>query len=171
MKRIILAALVGVLVSGSIIAADREYLKVTGATVNIRLAPNTSSDIVAKAKENDVFELSSEEETEKGNWYSILMFAGEWRYIHKSLAKRTQFQTQTPTETVKRQLFNAMRNIERRSMDEADRVYSAKDFAKNIDYQRVLIDRYKLSLFHKFNVQPVFSEEIVLEGIRRKWRN
>jgi len=86
MKHIILAALVGVLVSGPVGAAEREYLRVTEATVNIRLAPNTSSDIVAKAKENDVFELSSEEGTEKGNWYSVLMFAGEWRYIHKSPA-------------------------------------------------------------------------------------
>jgi len=152
-------------------SADGEYLRVTGATVNIRFAPNASSDVVAKAEENDIFKLSSEEGMEKGDWYSVLLFAGEWRYIHKSLAKRTQSQSQMPTERVKRKLFNSMRNIERRAMDEADRMFSPKDYAKNIDYQRVLIDRYKLDLFRKFNVQPTHAEEIILEGIGKKWRN
>ena len=65
-------------------AAQDEYVEVTaGGGTEIYVSSSASSSLVARAEEGDVFELRASE----GDWFVVLLFTGEARYIEKSAAQ------------------------------------------------------------------------------------
>ena len=149
----------------SIASAAERYIEVTADTVKIRFSPSMSSLVIAEAKKGDVFKLFSE----KGQWYGIIMFSGEERYLEESLAVPTQYDVTVPAaESVRHQLFKAFWDAEGQGMKEAERKYPS-DLTKQIDYQRILDDRYKLEVFHEFGILAPVYGRIAVEGAKKKW--
>lgn len=173
MKKKILLLVVVVIVLGLVYSAisatesiSTRFIEITGNTVNIRTGPSTSTTIVALAKKGDIFELKGE----INGWYKINMFSGEYRYVHKSLAKLTTYTISLPSSaSIRQEIFNLIGEAEDRSMDEADQKYPMNipnNIDQNIDYERLLIDKYKLTIFHEFKIQPVIYKELVVEVIK-----
>ncbi len=173
-KRILLLVVIVVvlgLVYSAILAAEStptRFIEITGNTVNIRTGSSTSTAIVAQARKYDTFEL----EGEINGWYEIYMFSGEYRYVHKSLAKLTTYTISLPSSaSIRQRIFNLMGEAEDRAMDEADQKYPLNipnNIYQNIDYQRLLIDKYVLTIFHEFKVQPAIYIELIVEVIKEQ---
>jgi uncharacterized protein YgiM (DUF1202 family) len=147
--------------------SEDRYIQITGEKVNIRFKNDLNSTVVAKAGKGDVFELKSE----KGNWYEINMFTGEYRYIHNSLATVVAYSSSLPSLSTARAMWSAFGEAEDKSMLDAEKKYPiSQNMNKNIEYSRILEDRYKLQIFHKYNIPPVAYMKILTEGAKRGWR-
>ncbi len=143
----------------------QNYIQVIKSDVNIRFSPSSSSSVITQAKNGDVFELVNE----KGAWFEITMFSGEYRYIYKSLCKKTGYVLSLPESgQFRKTVFLALLNAEDKAQRVADKNYP-NDIYKNIDYARSLNDKYKLDVLHKFDLQPPIYSKIILEGVKKKW--
>ena len=169
-KFILISSLVLLLISADIttlFSADK-HIQITGENVNIRLKNTTGSTLVAKAKKGNIFEFVSE----KGNWFEINMFTGEYRYIHKSLGKIVSYVPVLPkSEATRKAIFHELGEAEDKAMLEADKKYPPSvDIYKNIDYCRILEDRYKLEIFNRYEVQPPIYTKLIVEGATKGWK-
>jgi len=143
----------------------QEYIQVTASSVNIRFSPSTSSTVITQAKEGNIFELVGE----SGDWYKILMFAGEHRCIYKTMCEKVTYSIAIPgSEQTRKAVFMELVKTEDRAQAEADRRYPT-DIYKNIDYSRLLNDRYKLAVMNKYHLQPPVYYKIIVEGVDKKW--
>jgi len=102
------------------------------------------------------------------------MFSGEYRYIHKSLCKKVNHTPLLPeNEQIRKQLFIALFQAEGRAIEEADKKYpiqmNGQNINKNIDFNRLLDDRYKLAVFNRFNLQPTIYSKLIMEGATKRW--
>ena len=145
-------------------AKEKKCIKIIKNNVNIRMGPSIYSVIVGQARQNDIFELEGEE----GQWFKIIMFSGEWRYVHKSLAEPVHYHISLPLASIQEILIERLGQAEDRAMTEADMLYPLntpknvqRNMQKNAEYKRLLEDRYKLIIFHEFNVQPAIYTELL----------
>lgn len=144
------------------------FVEVTRRTANIRSAPTTSGQLVAKATQGDVFILEAEE----GDWYRIHMFSGGSRYLFKNLARVVSFDSPVPEDpALRREVYDGWFAAEEKAKAEANRRYPReKNLEKHLDYLQLLTDRYKLDLMHRYNVSPASYRKIILEGNMQGWR-
>jgi hypothetical protein len=162
---LILSALI-VTMSVTAYSAD-QYVQVTGDNVNIRFSPSTSSQIITVARKGDIFKLEGDEQ----DWYEISMFSGEYRYIHKSLGQELFYEPIMPgSVSLRQQMYRAFWDLEGKAMAEADRRHPPTlDVMKNIQYSRILEDKYKLEVVHQFNTQAPIYIQIAVEGAENNW--
>lgn len=166
------------LMLSSVVAESKKettYIQVIVKTVNIRTRPTTKSVIVVKARKGDVFELKGE----KRNWCKITMFSGEYRYIYKKLTKKIKYNVNLPkSESTRKAIYKDTGEAENRAQEDADKKYPVstryghsidENINKNIDYMRLLNDRYKLRIIHNYGVKTPDYDEIVLEGMKKGW--
>jgi len=165
-KKCLMSAALMITMSVTAYSAD-QYIQVTGDNVNIRFSPSTSSQIIATARKGDIFELEGEEQ----GWYEISIFSGEYRYIHKSLAQEVFYEPEVPASvSVRQQMYKAFWDLEGKAMAEADRRYPPTiDIIKNIEYSRILEDKYKLEVVHQFDTQAPIYLKIAVEGVEKNW--
>ena len=143
----------------------QNYIKVITSNVNIRFGPSSSSIVITQAKEGNIFKLNSK----KGDWYEIVMFSGEYRYIHQSLCEKHDYVVVSPeSEQLRKKVFRALLSAEDKATAAADRKYP-NDIIRNIDYSRILYDKYKLEVLNSFSLQPPVYSEIIFEGVKNKW--
>ena len=143
----------------------QSYVQVIKSEVNVRVQPSSSSAIITQATLGDVFELKNE----KGSWFGINMFSGEYRYIHKSLCKVVEYNLEVPeNEQYRKQIFQALLEAEDKAQYKADQKYPS-DLIKNIDYNRLLIDKYKFKVLKQFKIQAPVYLKIIVEGIKKSW--
>lgn len=147
--------------------AQERYVKLVADQVPIRFAPSRTGQLVATGRKGDVFRLSAE----KPSWFEIYMFSGEARFIAKASAQVAEYKLVLPDSVFRRQeIYRALGKAEDRSFAEADRKYQASAVDKNIEYQRILDDRYKLEIMHQFGVQPPIYRPLNVEGAKARWR-
>lgn len=152
--------------SDAVYPTDNEgYIIIIKDEVNIRFLPNSNSIVVAKGMKNDVFQLLEE----KDEWFLIDMFTGEYRYVPKLSAKVISsidpysFSIETKIKAFKEALA-----AEDKASNEALNKYP-NDLNKQIDYSRILDDRYKLLVFRKYSIPAPWGKKLFLEGINNKW--
>ncbi len=134
---------------------------------NIRAGAATNSALVATSEKGDIFQLIKE--TDK--WYIVQMFSGEDRYIYKTLARKSAYTPSLP-ETIeqRRNIFREWNDAEASAQADADRRYPPeKNLKGNLAYLHLQIDKKKLDLAHKYNLQPPDLRRIVLEGNFKGW--
>jgi len=138
--------------------AFAQFVRVTSEFANIMLMPNTESIIISKAFENDIFEYGGEE----NGWIKINMFSGDYRYIHPNLVKVINYGISAPfSDDICQSLMKRLEEAEDRSLVESDNKYplsNSENMEKNNEYQRMLLDRYILEIFHEFNLQPAIYQ-------------
>ena len=158
--------------------AQQQYIKLVADEVPIRFAPSPTSPLVATGRKGDIFELS----TETPDWFEIYMSSGEGRFVAKSAAQVVEYKILLPdSRTLRQEIYLALRNAEQRSKADADRKYPQLPYRAhdprtldawraqddmNIEYQRILNDRYKLEVMHQFNVQPPIYGSLIEVPIR-----
>jgi len=154
------------LVVAPTVANAQDYLVVTGESVNVRVTP--SGTVIGQARQGDVFEFKGRD----GQWLKVNMFSGEYRYIHSSLVHLTDSVPSGPNESTRRQAFRALVRAEDRAIAEADRQIpptTSTAIYRNIDLQRLLDDRHKLTVCHEHGIQPAHYDALRVEGIRKGW--
>ena len=152
-------------------SASAKFVRVTLEFANIRLMPDTESITIGKAFENDIFEYEGEE----NDWIKINMFSGEHRYIHRSLVKVIDYGISASfSNNICQRLMKRLEEVEDKSLAESNNSYplsNSENMEKNIEYQRMLLDRYILDIFHEFDLQPVIFQIAVtrcIEGSQSK---
>lgn len=131
------------------------YLLVT-QEANILLNPNTNATVVAEARAGDVFTLNEV----SGDWYEIYMFSGEPRYLHKSVAQDTTASPPLPSSA--NTACGKIVSAQDRATREAEQKFP-NDFSKQIDYERLLMDKYEMPVFHKYALPPAQSSKLTVE--------
>ena len=146
-------------------SAFAQFVRVTSEFANIRLIPDTESIIIGKAFENDVFGYEGEE----NDWIKINMFSGDNRYIHYNLVKVINYGISAPfSNDICQSLTKRLEEAEDRSLVESDNRYplsNGENMEKNNEYQRILLDRYILEVFHEYDLQPVVYQIAVTRCI------
>jgi len=92
----------------------QSYIQVIKSDAIIRFAPSSSSTEITKAKEGNVFELKNE----NGDWYEIIMFSGEYRYIHQTMCKKYEYSVDSlNNESLRKTVFirNFLKSYEDKS--------------------------------------------------------
>ena len=115
------------------------YVEVTGSTVNVRISPSESAQIVGKAYKGMIFSLESTPD----NWYEVVLPSGEYRYFHTSLGAPVNSVAElTNSINVLQSACAEYIAAERSANEQAEA--QEPDFMKQIDLARVLT----LSLIH-----------------------
>ena len=143
-------------------SAQNRYIEISADNVNIRSLPSERASIVAKSHKGDIFTLVEEQ----GGWYRIKMFTKVDRYVFKSLANVTVTWEPSPMdETTIREVYHETIDAERRALDEAVQM-RVDDILKNIEQDRLLNDRYKLQVFHKYGLHSPAYKMILKESAK-----
>ena len=144
----------------------QDYLRIIKSGVNIRFGPSSSSRIITQAKNGNIFELTEE----KGDWYGIIMFSGEYRYIPKSMCEKIKYNLSLPQDIqLRKKVFNSILTVEDKAQVDEDAKFPPSDINKNIEYNRILNDKYKLDIINKFNLQPPIYSKLISEGAKNRW--
>ena len=140
------------------LSAFAQFVRVTSELANIRLMPDTGSILIGKAFENDIFGYEGEE----NDWIKINMFSGDYRYIHHNLVKVINYGVSAPfSNDICQSLMERLNEIENRSSVESNDKYpltNSENTEMNNEYQRILLDRYILEVFHEYDLQPVIYQ-------------
>jgi len=148
-----------------------QFVRVTSEFANIRLMPDTESIIIGKAFENDIFGYEGEE----NDWIKINMFSSEHRYIHHNLVKVINYGISAPfSNDICQSLMKRLEEAEDRSLVESDNKYpltNSENTEKNNEYQRMLLDRYILEVFHEYDLQPVVYQIAIARCIEGSQSN
>ena len=147
------------------------FVRVTSDFANIRLIPDTESIVIGQAIKNDIFEYEGQE----NDWIKINMFSEDHYYIHHSLVKVINYAISVPfSNDICQSLMKRLDEIKNKSQLEADNKFpltNSENVGKNNDYQKLLIDRYILEVFHEYNLQPVVYQIAIarcMEGPQSK---
>ena len=153
------------------ISVSAQFVRVTSDFANIRVTPNPDSKIVGEAFKDDIFRYINEE----NDWIEIDMFSGVPRYIHLSLVKIIDYGISASfSNNICQRLMKRLEEVKDKSLAESNNSYplsNSENMEKNIEYQRMLLDRYILDIFHEFDLQPVIYLIAVnrcIEGLESK---
>jgi hypothetical protein len=148
---------------------EQNYLEITRDAINIRAGRTTKSDIIAKAKKGDVFELRSRQ----GSWYEIKLFSGENRFVYHTLGRPIHTAPEPPTsETERRELYRQIMRIREKAAAGAESRHpttATESLQKQATYERLLEDRYLLELYRRAGFSPAIHNRILVEGGTELW--
>ena len=153
-----------------------EYVRIIGNDVNIRTAPSLASVVVGKAEEDEIFEVCGK----MVEWFKIVLFSGEERYVSRALAVLVDYSPVFPELMADRQrIFRALKGIERRADAQAGLRYPMTNgygrpipgnIPRKIHHEKLLNDRYKLDVMREFDLQPPIYRGLMEEAAREGWR-
>jgi hypothetical protein len=170
-QRHIALLLVGIAVAVLVIpmcVLSKEYVVMISRNINLRTGPGTDRFVIARAWKGDIFELVDE----IGNWYEILMFSGDYRYVSKSWAARLTEDQLVPghhmvppsdgdrLNTLYRDILHAR---ERAGLEADEIIPPLENEARNRVLRNILEDRHLLEVMQMYSVQPALYCEIVNE--------
>lgn len=170
-RRSIALLLVGIIIAVLVIPAcvlSKEYVVMISRNINIRTGPGTDRFVIARAWKGDIFELVDE----IGNWYEIVMFSGDYRYVSKSWAARLTEEQMVPGHNMAapadgdrlNTLYRDILHTRERAGREADELIPPlENEARNRTLRNILEDRHLLELMQMYSVQPALYCEIVSE--------
>lgn len=152
-------------------STSAKFVRVTSELADIQILPDKTSIIIGEAFKNDIFEFIGED----NEWIKINIFSGEYRYIHQSFVQVLEYGISAPfSDDLCPLLMQRLVDAEDKSLAEANDKYpitNGENVEKNIKYERILLDRYKLKIFHEFDLQPIIYKIAVtrcIEGSQSK---
>jgi hypothetical protein len=151
-----------------------DYVMTRGDRINIRTGPGMDRAIVAQAAKGDMFEMVGETD----DWYEIVLFTGDHRYVHKFWALEVGDPDSLPgirmelpeSAGTRRSLFLDIYFAEVRAQDQADEVIPpSADRERNRHFRRMLEDEAILAVMDVYEVQPVLYWELMEEAVAKDW--
>lgn len=108
-------------------------------------------------------------EGQKGGYYEIVLFSGEYRYVKASDCRGESASPKPPADEQRaRVIFKAICDAEARAGDESEQAVSS-DIKTGVKVQRELEDRYKLEAAQVSGVSPLVADQVSLLGVLEKW--
>jgi len=145
-------------------ASAGDYVMVFKRGVRVRVAPTTTADIVGITENGDIFEVFRS----SAEWYGIIMFSGDIRYIHASLARPVDKLPSLPSTEIRKEACIEIAKAQDRASTEAQDRF-ATHFDRMIDHERLLTDRYELPIFHYFGIAPAHNASLLTECVTKRW--
>jgi len=115
---------------------------------------------------------------EAGDWYEIVLFTGDHRYVHTFWALEVGDPDSLPginmdlprSAGTRRSLFLDIYFAEARAQDQADEIIPpAADKERNRRFRRMLEDQAILTVMNIYEVQPVLYWDLMEEAIAKDW--
>lgn len=148
-------------------ANNVNYVEVIVPKAEILFDTLSSSGITLQSYKGNIFEIAEI----AGNYYGIYMFTGEMRFIKKEDSRKIEYNPSLPKNLqLNKLVFREIIKAEDLAQKNADELISFKDVIKNIEYKRILTDKYKLEIFNKYKIQPGDYHKIILEGVTNNWK-
>jgi hypothetical protein len=151
-----------------------KYVMMRGDKINIRTGPGLDRAVVAQAAKGDLFELAGE----TADWYEIVMFSGDHRFVHKFWALEVadpdsflDINLRLPVSAgTRRSLFLDIYFAETRAENQADEIIPpSADWERNRHFRRMLEDKAILDVMDIYEVQPILYWHLMEEAIDQDW--
>jgi hypothetical protein len=151
-----------------------EYVMMRGDKINLRTGPGLERAVVAKAAKGDLFELIGETD----DWYEIVMFTGDHRFVHKFWALEIGDPDSLPdinlnlprSAGARRSLFLDIYFAEARAEKQANEIIPpAADRERNRRFRRMLEDGAVLEVMDIYEVQPILYWHLIEEAVAKDW--
>jgi hypothetical protein len=156
-------------------SAPQEYVVMGTPLVNLRTGPSTNAMIIGRAEKGDIFKVVGQ----TAEWYRILMFSGEPRYVVKadyvyplsSDELLAGHKMALPTSTARsRSIFWDTESGLDRAAREALEILPATLNRERYDVlKKILEDKILLEMFHIHGIQPALYGDLVAEARREHW--
>lgn len=151
-----------------------EYVMMRGDKINIRTGPGLDRAVVAQAAKGDMFEMVGGTD----EWYEIVLFTGDHRYVHRFWALEVGDPDSLPDIKVglppsagtRRSLFLDIYFAEAQAQDQANEIIPpSADRERNRHFRRMLEDQAILTVMDIYEVQPVLYWDLMEEAIAKDW--
>jgi hypothetical protein len=159
----------------SVQGAPQDYVVMGTPLVNLRTGPSTTAMVIARAEKGDIFRVVGETE----EWYRILMFSGEPRYVTKAdfvypldrgdLVEGHQMSLPTSTARARSIFWDTEKGLDRAAREALEILPATLNRARYTVLKKVLEDKILLEMFHIHGIQPALYRGLVAEARREGW--
>ncbi len=150
--------------------AEYGYVVITAPTAEIKSAPDDSAQSLLLGLKGDVFKYNGQQK----DWYHILTFSGETRFVRKSLCQGSNTTPQLPaSEAKRRDIYDSLIDAKDRAMTDTNTKYpsikSQAELQEKIFYQQTVEEKFILEICHKQKIQPATYLTLLSEAISKNW--
>ena len=156
-------------------AVPQEYVVMGTPLVNLRTGPSTNAMVIGRAEKGDIFKVVGQ----TGEWYQVLMFSGEPRYVTRSEFVYPLGADQfveghgmaLPVSTAQsRSIFwDTEKGLDRAAREALELIPATLNRERYTVLKKVLEDKILLEMFHIHGIQPAMYRELVAEARREGW--
>jgi len=156
-------------------AAPQDYVVMGTPLVNLRTGPSTNSMVLGRADKGDIFKVAGQTD----EWYRILMFSGETRYVTKSdfvyplekdqLVEGHGMALPTSTARARSIFWDTEEGLDRAAREALEIIPATLNRERYTVLKKILEDRILLEMFHIHGLQPALYRELVAEARREGW--
>jgi len=155
--------------------APQEYVVMGTPLVNLRTGPSTNAMVIGRAEKGDIFKVVGQTD----EWYQILMFSGEPRYVTKAdfvyPLEGDQFveghgMFLPPSTARARSIFwDTEKGLDRAAREALEIIPATMNRERYSNLKKILEDRILLEMFHIHGIQPALYRDLVSEARREGW--
>ena len=160
---------------GDLWGAPQDYVVMGTPLVNLRTGPSTNAMVIGRAEKGDVFRVMGQTE----EWYRILMFSGEPRYVTKSefvyplkeeqLVAGHEMELPHSTSRTRSIFWDTEEGMDRAAREALEIIPATLNRERYSVLKKILEDRILLEMFHIHGIQPALYGELVSEARKAKW--
>lgn len=155
--------------------APQDYVVMGTPLVNIRTGPSTNAMVIGRAEKGDVFKVLGQTE----EWYRILMFSGEPRYVTKSefvypleagqLVVGHGMELPHSTSRTRSVFWDTEEGMDRAAREALEVIPATLNRERYSVLKKILEDRILMEMFHIHGIQPALYGELVAMARKEKW--
>ncbi|MFH1764798.1 MAG: SH3 domain-containing protein [Gemmatimonadota bacterium] len=156
-------------------AAPQGYVVMGTPLVNLRTGPSTNAMVLGRAEKGDIFRVLGQSD----EWYRILMFSGEARYVTKSdfvyplrkdqLVDGHGMSLPISTARCRSIFWDTEEGLDRAAREALEIIPATLNRERYTVLKKILEDRILLEMFHIHGIQPALYRELVAEARREGW--
>ncbi len=156
-------------------AAPQDYVVMGNPLVNLRTGPSTNAMVIGRAEKGDVFQVVGQTE----EWYKILMFSGETRYVTRSefvypleagqLVEGHAMTLPNSTARCRSIFWDTEKGLDRAAREALEIIPATLNRERYTVLKKILEDRILLEMFHIHGLQPALYRDLVAEARREGW--
>ncbi len=156
-------------------AVPQDYVVMGTPLVNLRTGPSTDAMVIGRAEKGDIFKVVGQTD----EWYKILMFSGEARYVTKSdfvyplredqLVEGHGMNLPPSTARCRAIFWDTDDGLDRAAREATEMIPVTLNRERHTYLKKVMEDRILLEMFHIHGIQPALYRELMAEARREKW--
>lgn len=160
---------------GDLYGAPQDYVVMGTPLVNLRTGPSTNAMVIGRAEKGDVFKVLGQTE----EWYRILMFSGEPRYVTKDefvyplekeqLIVGHNMELPHSTSRARSIFWDTELGMDRAAREALEIIPATMNRERYNVLKKILEDRILLEMFHIHGMQPALYGELVGSARKAGW--
>ena len=172
---LVVALLLGVVEPEPLLGAPQEYVVMGTPLVNLRTGPSTNAMVIGRAEKGDIYRVLGQSE----DWYEILMFSGESRFVTKAdyvypletrqLADGHRMALPPSTARARSIFWDTEQWLDRAAREALEILPATLNRERYRVLKKILEDRILLEMFHIHGIQPALYRDLVAEARREGW--